>query len=182
MEMTINEFIRKINEESDGMDSKLKKIIFNITTDVREMAIRNIDARLNKYGRAKGGLRNSVLMEVGEDGIPQVSAGGVGVPYAAAQEFGATIIPKNVQWLTIPATDEAFGKKATEFGDLKFRLVNPQLAMLFRPTTNEVLFWLKKQVTIVGQNYLQDAGDGVMEKQSDYVKELFSTSDVWSVS
>lgn len=180
MDMTIGEFIRTINEENRKFPSTIKKVVFNIVTNVRTEAIRNVDRRLNKSGFSKGALRNSLILGV-ENGIPLVEAGGAGVPYAAAHEFGATIIPKNVNWLTIPNGRENYGKNARDFDNLFFRLINPQLAALVDKNTGQVIFWLKKQVKIQKKSYLTDAGETVMDRQEEHLKRALASSQIWSV-
>lgn len=84
----------------------------------REVII-NISNKLLK--RRSGKFAQSIRTFVRE----QKGEGGVGTPlvYAPTHEFGATIVPKNVKWLTIPI-GELRGKanvpRITEFENLKF--------------------------------------------------------------
>lgn len=180
MDMTMGQFLRTLAQEKNKVVQQIKKTIFNINVDVRLQTIRNIDQRLNKSGISKGTLRNSVSLEI-EDGMPLVSAGGSAVPYAAAHEYGATIIPRNVNWLTLPNGIENYGKKAKEYNNLYFKLINPQLAALVDKNTNQVIFWLKKQVKIKKKAYLTDAGDTVMNRNKQKLIEVFGNDNIWEV-
>lgn len=180
MDMTMGQFLKVLSEEKNKVVQNIKKTIFNINIDVRLQTIRNIDQRLNKSGISKGALRNSVSVEI-EDGMPITTVGGSAVPYAAAHEYGATIIPKNVSWLTLPNGIQNYGKKASEFNNLYFKLINPQLAALVDKNTNQVIFWLKKYVKIKKKAYLTDAGDTVMNRNKQKLEETFGKGQIWEI-
>ena len=96
---------------------------------------------------------------------PHLEEGGVSVSVKkrgiAQRLFGGTITPTTKKWLTIPATAEAYGKRAPEIEGLKFVLFGPGKAALVMPgakitqpstgkTTElqgKVYFWLVKSVT-----------------------------------
>jgi phage gpG-like protein len=178
MEMTLSQFIRRFKDEKNKMRLKINKVLLLVNMDVREFAIRNVQQRLNKSGTSRGVLKNSISIEI-ENGQPIVTAGGAGIPYAAIHEYGGRIIPKNVNWLTIPNGKEYYGKKARDF-DLYFRLINPSLGALFDKNTNKVVFWLKREITIKKKSYLTDAGNSAMNRNKEKLKQVFG-SDLWRV-
>lgn len=179
MEMSISQFIQRLAKEKNSMRRNILKVLLLINMEVRENAIRNVSQRLNRNGTSRGVLKNSISLET-ENGLPLVAAGGAGIPYANIHEFGGKIIPKNVNWLTIPNGREYYGKKARDF-NVYFRLINPQLGALVDKNTNKVIFWLKKQVVIKKKSYLTDAGNTAMNRNKEKLKEVFG-SDIWSVS
>lgn len=118
--------------------------------------------RTNFYADAARGtsstsLPDGVLVSVNQVGIRQRWLGGV-------------IRPKKAKWITIPMRAEAHGKRAREFNDLRFILIDPDTAALVRNEATElrrkrdrktgkvtyvagesrggeVMFWLKRSVT-----------------------------------
>jgi hypothetical protein len=80
--------------------------------------------------------------------------------YGPVLEYGATIRPRTKQWLTIPANPQAEGRRATAFSSLFFIPIDGQRAMLARRQPGskrgiQVMYWLRKSVTIVGRGYFQ---------------------------
>jgi hypothetical protein len=106
--------------------------------------------RTHFYGQVRRSVQQPVLL--GGDGV-KVSIPHVGI---AQRYFGGKIEPVNVDWLTIPARSEAYGKRAREFNDLDFVLFRPDLAALVQRDQTDVgsgeesgggvFFWLKKEV------------------------------------
>ncbi len=192
--VTINQFLDIYKQETDDFQKKVKRIIFNICSDVQLNAIRNVDRLLNKTKNltaskagSRGNLRNSIKLKGDTRGIPFVEAG-EGLSYAAIHEFGGLIRPVEKEWLTIPAIPENYGKTAKEVGQgvqLLFHMVNPQLAYLFEPFPNKQIrihFWLKKEVNMPATHYLGLAGESVMSNQKKYVSEILGNDSVWRVS
>ena len=73
------------------------------------------------------------------------------------------VVPKRVNWLTIPAAAESYGRRARSFSDLKFipfpsgtrALARVKIVMvpgkrktLIKKRVPEVLYWLRKSVTL----------------------------------
>lgn len=198
--VSISEFLNIIKTEQKDFDKNLKRVVFNIVTDVQYTAIRNVDKLLNKNGNkglkragSKGGLRNSIKLKTdSRTKLPFVEAG-QGLSYAAIHEFGGIIKPTLKQWLTIPAIPENAGMTADQVANslggnskLAFRMVNPSLAMLFQPLSKgqiKVHFWLKKQVVIPQRSYLRSAGKTIMADQTKYVNAIFGASHTpWKVA
>ncbi len=201
--VTINQFLDIYKQETNDFEKKLKRIIFNICSDVQLQAIRNVDRLLNKtkgLGRKKagsrGGLRNSIKLKGNtREGTPFVEAG-EGLSYAAIHEFGGMIKPVEKQWLTIPISEEAFGHTAREVDatlkglkkKLIFKMSNPSTAILFEILGKKgegikLHFLLKKQVNMPATSYLGSAGDQIMNNQRMYVNEIMGGNDTpWKVS
>lgn len=177
----IGTFLKQIEKEQNKLVQNIKKTIFGLAVDVRSQTMRNIRDRLNKSGTSTGNLLNSTSVEL-ENGEPIVTVGGSAVPYAAAHEFGATIIPRDVKWLTIPNGRENAGKKAREYNNLTFRLINPQLGALIDKNSKQVIFWLKKQVKIKKKSYLTDAAETVMNKDKEKLEAIFGRATVWEIT
>ena len=132
-------------------------------------------ARLNATTRLRsrsGNLRDSIAGTVETDlGSTRVvlSAGGRiqgggEVPYAASQEYGATIRPVRRQWLAIPSSDVMTGAGVNRFGSprnypspLVFVQKDNSFAMLIDPDDGRAKWWLRKQTTIKGKFYARDA-------------------------
>jgi hypothetical protein len=120
--------------------------------------------------RGSGELRRSVFSATAGHGAGIVV--GAVAKYAHAQDTGATIVPKNVKWLTIPAIPEAYRKRASDFSNLRFVPLprGGNLAALMRSskwvsvpgtkmqrlkgTPPEVVFWLVKKSTIGPHPYV----------------------------
>lgn len=85
---------------------------------------------------------------------PVVDANGITVTIhqvAVAQRYyGGPITPKNVNWLTIPARSETYGKRAREFDNLSFILFPSGIGALVdkseKSKRDSVYFWLVKHV------------------------------------
>jgi hypothetical protein len=114
------------------------------------------------YSRAAQGTN---FRAVGDHVVVSIASVGIAQRY-----FGGTIRPRQAKFLTIPASKEAYGKRASEFNDLKVLVGrNGPYALARRAATlisignrnragvravgrvgeqgGEVLFWLKKEVT-----------------------------------
>ena len=133
------------------------------------------EARKNATSRLRvrsGNLRRSIAGTVETDfGSSRVvlSAGGRiqgggEVPYAATQEYGATIRPVRRQWLAIPSSDVMTGAGVNRFGaprnyptPLVFVQKDSSFAMLIDPADGRAKWWLRKQTTIKGKFYARDA-------------------------
>lgn len=82
------------------------------------------------------------------------------VEIATIHEFGGTIKPKNVKWLTIPIVKEAKGKSAREFKDLVF-IPTKNNALLAKVTgkgkDKKVVpyYLLKKEVKIPERSFIR---------------------------
>ncbi len=207
--VTINQFLESYKKETSDFNKKMKRVIFNICSDVQLQAIRNVDRLLNKSkglkrkrAGSRGSLRNSIKLKGDtRENTPFVEAG-EGLSYAAIHEFGGIIRPVQKKWLTIPVSQEAFGHTAEEVskmivgkkgkkgqyksGGLIFKMINPSLAMLYEQVSLlriKVHFWLKKEVHMPARSYLGSAGIEIMKNQKQYVNQIMGTSDTpWKVS
>jgi hypothetical protein len=75
---------------------------------------------------------------------------------ASIHEFGATIKPKKSKWLTIPASKESKGKKATSFNDLFFiKSKKKDTALLLQKKTNIIFYILKKEIIIPDRRFMR---------------------------
>lgn len=205
--VTINQFLESYKKETSDVNKKMKRIVFNICSDVQLFAIRNVDRLLNKTKALKkrkagsrGSLRNSIKLKSDtRKDLPFVEAG-EGLSYAAIHEFGGIIRPVQKKWLTIPVSEEAFGRTAMEVSQmiasrkskkgkskgLIFKMINPSLAMLYEETPSmkiKVHFWLKKEVHMPARSYLGSAGITIMKNQKKYVEQIMGGPDTpWKVS
>ncbi len=113
--------------------------------------------------RDRGRLRRTIRarVDVTDDGIDLVlRAGGPGVPYAAAQEYGATIVPRTARWLTIPISPAARYRSARSFGRSLFTIRSKAGNLLLvrrRGTGLEPLFVLKHRVRLPARPYMRPA-------------------------
>lgn len=200
--VTINQFLESYKNETSDFNKKMKRIVFNICTDVQLLAIRNVDRLLNKTRQLKkrkagsrGSLRNSIKLKSDSRQDTAFVEAGEGLSYAAIHEFGGIIRPVQKKWLTIPVSEEAFGRTAMEVsqmlagkkkGGLIFKMINPSLAMLYEQTSRgkiKVHFWLKKEVHMPARSYLGSAGIEIMKNQKMYVEKIMGTTDTpWKVS
>lgn len=90
---------------------------------------------------------------------------------AGIHEHGATITPKNAQYLTVPCHPNAVGKKASEFTDLWVHRAKSGELFLCRNTgkdTFDVYYWLTKSVKIPERAFLRRAHD---ENGEDVLKQ-----------
>lgn len=189
--LTILQFVQALKEAENDFDRLSLQLAYMIADEVRAHAIRNVDKTFGKgqfsgagasvaaYKKgASGALRNSIILEmVGR--YPGVTAGGPGVPYAAIHEYGGTIVPKNVQWLTIPARPAYVGHRAKEF-NLHFVARGPRFAELLTDDTDAVAYYLVKKVTIPPRPYMQPAIEEVTNEanMAKTIAEVFKTSSL----
>ncbi len=134
---------------------------------------RGYGATARTSGRG-GGLFGSVAMEYEGKAI-SVSVGGPGVPYANAQEHGATIVPRRSRYLTIPYNPKFVGTRAREhqLDFVRNVIVNGEpigAALILRGAhrgrdgsvfESDVAFVLRRRVTIKPRPYFQPAIDAV---------------------
>lgn len=105
--------------------------------------------RTNFYAQAARGtnytlLPDGVVLGINQVGIRQRFYGGT---IKAGKQI-SRITGKPTQYLTIPACSEAYGKRAGEFYNLRFRMNKEKTSgSLSDKTTGQTLFWLKKEVT-----------------------------------
>jgi hypothetical protein len=112
--------------------------------------------RTNFYARAADATQFRVE---GDFVIVSINHVGIGLRY-----FGGTVRPRTRKYLTIPASAEAHGKRASEFPDLKFAIVpDPKTgrarAALVRRGANEVS--LIRTVRVRGRNVVRRAEQAV---------------------
>lgn len=173
--ITTSQFISMLRNETNLIKKKLLQVRFSIANEIKIEAKQNVT---DTFGRGSGNtartagrsgaLRDSIDTAFFSDGSVGVEAGGPGVPYAAIQEFGGTITPKNVNWLTIPLSQRFFGRRASEFNDLFFinlRNVDKYghpMGMLIDRTTEDAAYLLLKETRIPARPYLQPAVDKVV--------------------
>lgn len=85
----LGEMIKDLEESGDNVSKLLPKTIFRALTLIEAQIKQNIRSTFNI---GTGGLINSIQKEMSVDGGTVTgSVGSEGVPYAAAQEFGAII-------------------------------------------------------------------------------------------
>lgn len=128
-----------------------------------------------------GALRNSIdyRVEMRKDsGI--VTVGSYGVPYAAIQEFGGTIVAKK-RFLTIPFASWAKHRRAGDF-DLTF-VKTPRGGMLIdarrirsgqKDIPREAIgFLLRRSVTLRARPYIRPAVESSTERIVQILREIY---------
>lgn len=159
--------------------ARINPVIGRAATNTFIAHLRGVDAsRPNALGGRRthyfnGAARSTSFALKGDDQVI-VSINQVGI---RQRYFGGRITPKTAKFLTIPATPEAYGKRAREFADLKFAIVpgkGPALVLFSARKTEtiktkqlgrfknedkttvstrvtggdmKVMFWLRKSVT-----------------------------------
>ena len=92
---------------------------------------------------------------------------------AGLHEYGCTITPKRGQYLTVPVSPKAAGKKAGDFSDLFVVQANSGEKFLARDRKNgdiELLFWLAKSVKIPERSFLRAGHD-------EYINEVIKKAE-----
>jgi hypothetical protein len=126
-------------------------------------AKRNATTRLRvRTGRLRASIQSSVD---GDDNRIRVTlqAGDAEVPYARAQEFGATITPRSARFLAIPV-----GPALTSAGVSRYASPRDVPGLHFQRGTlqdaqGNVWYVLKRSVTIRGTRFLGDAVDKAVD-------------------
>ena len=86
------------------------------------------------------------------DGGVEINVNKVGV---AQRRWGGPIVPVNAKWLTVPARADAYGRRASDFADLRFEFFKWNVAALVKDSPvsprdgeerNDVVFWLYRAV------------------------------------
>lgn len=113
------------------------------------------------YGRASRATSYGVQ---GSRAFVSIDQEGIGL-----RRFGGTVRPRTAKYLTIPAIDEAQGKRAGEFSDLNFiphkgggRLEDPQ---------GRVFFWLVKQTVHKPDQSVLPTDATISDVATDALKE-----------
>jgi phage gpG-like protein len=121
---------------------------------VKTSAIQNLQDRPGFEGKGflEGQIDSEIIMN---EKKVRISAN---TEYAAIQEFGGDIKPRNVKALTIPLNKEAQGKRAKDFPDL-FLIKIHNKAFLVRKKGKQLQFMylLRDQVHIPARPYLAPA-------------------------
>lgn len=172
------------------------------TTFAQSLARRAIGLALFAEGEAKknagnrleirtGNLRRSIAGTVESDlSSPRVvlSAGGRvsgdgEVPYAASQEYGATIRPVRRQWLAIPSDDVKTEAGAARFqtprdypSPLAFIQRSPTFAFLLDPADGRAKWWLRKKTTIKPKWYARDAMRSTVKRAGQDLRTTLADS------
>ena len=89
----------------------------------------------------------------------------------ALRRFGGTVKPRNGKYLTIPAIDQAQGKRAREFDDLHFRRNASGNGGRLCDPTGRVYYWLVKQSTHKPDPSVLPTDGEIQEAAVDAVKE-----------
>lgn len=177
----LDEFARRIREAAGGkLPDAIRAELAVVAQEAEGRAATNATTRPRVRSNT---LRNNIagiVRPMGADGLDLVLTndgrlGGGAPPYASLQHDGGTIVPKRAKWLAIPA--EANKTKAGDsrggprtLGDLSFQPTKrADLAMLVRRARGkgsskmrpEVMFWLRKRVSIPATRYLAKAWEAV---------------------
>ena len=151
-------------------------------------------ARTNFYAQAARATfftvtNTGVVVSIAKLGMRQRFAGGVIRPHGTSRVTG-----KAIQFLAIPATAAAHGKRPGEFSDLKFAIVPGKGPALVRTQTvtknvgrkqkgggyaqktvvqaGEVVFWLRRKVT-------QRADPTVIPDATAFTEAISADLDIW---
>ena len=102
---------------------------------------RALDASRHKYGKHFYSLAGDSISIRGSGGLALVSITQRGL---RQRLYGGMIVPKNAKFLTIPASPESYGKRASEFPELKLsKAMNPDGHLqwaLVRPASTQLKF------------------------------------------
>ncbi len=173
MRIGLTEFFRDLEKVKDKHMRAMLRFKFGLAQDIQFKAqdnvLKNFGAGRGKkspltiqaYGNSArrtgrgGALFNSIMIEKQGDNL-SVTAGGLGVPYAAIHEYGGVIIPKKAKMLTIPFSSRFAGTRAKEFNlymdeDDKWGLV------LKMRGDDSIAFLLRRKSTIRARPYLGPA-------------------------
>lgn len=123
-------------------------------------------SRPNRLGGRRTNFWNQAAQSTHQDSVPGEITVSISKQGFRQRYEGGRIRAVNAKLLTIPATAEAHGRRASEFPDLHFAILGGRLALIrnrqtrlrrvggrrpgFRAASSttglEVLFWLKKEV------------------------------------
>src|SRR5690606_12362507 len=116
--------------------ARLQSTIGLAAVDVTQRHLVQLGAtRPNKLGAPSTGFYKAASESVhwrAEGETVTVSISHVGI---AQRYYGGTITAKNAQYLTLPAIAEAHGKRAREFPDLDFAVLDGRAALVRRAQT-----------------------------------------------
>lgn len=188
--------IRFLDQVEAGLQpGPLKQRIGGVAQRLTQRHLRAINAaRPNQLGGARtnfyGNAAQATTFTAAPDGVLITIA-----KQGMRQRFsGGTITPVNAKYLTIPATAAAHGKRAGEFGDLKFTIVPGKGPALVRKATvtkntgrkrkdgtyaqkvlvqeGDVVFWLRRRVT-------QRPDPTVLPNEQDFASAISADLNVW---
>lgn len=115
------------------------------------------------YGRAARATSSGVQ---GRSAFVSIDHEGI-----ALRRFGGTVKPRTAKYLSIPAIDQAQGKRAREFDDLHFRRNASGNGGRLCDPTGRVYFWLVKQSTHKPDPSVLPTDGEIQEAAVDAVKE-----------
>lgn len=173
----------------------IQRVGARVALEAQAAAVDNVQARL---ATRTGSLKRSICgtSKVTGDGVEiHLRAGGEGkdLRYAALQEYGGTVVPKNSKFLAIPV-----GPAKTASGDSRYASPRdvPGLALVqsrkgqymlvkasdertgkrgkLKVSAGTVYFILRKSVTVPGQHYLSDALNQVAATVPDQLDQEFA--------
>ena len=115
------------------------------------------------YGRAARSTHHGVQGSFAFVGIDQEGI--------ALRRFGGTVRPRNGKYLTIPANDQAEGRRAREFDNLHFRRNATGGNGRLCDEGGRVFYWLVKQSTHKPDPSVLPTDGAIQEAAVDAVKE-----------
>jgi phage gpG-like protein len=177
----LDKFIARMDRSARQAESRDLLHNLLVAMEIKRRAVENAteqfgkgDARPRYKFGASGALRKSIQI-LREGSKVKVNAGGPGVPYAAIQEFGGTIVPKEKKWLTIPASRKYRARFAREFNDLFFKKFNEREAALYAKG-GVLAYLLRKRVKLEAKPYMRPAMEDTVndeEFMQDVMRKTF---------
>lgn len=142
--------------------------ILTATLMVEEAAKQNVHRIFHGKGQLAASITHKILKV---KGLALTGVVGSSLPYATVHEFGATITPKNVSWLTIPF--EGVTGRARDYENTFFAWRNNHLILFQSQGKNakpKALFTLVKQAEVPARPWLNPA----LNENKKHLEEIIS--------
>lgn len=158
------ELMEQLEAQLDAYKKNMRSQVFNALTRLESEILAQIRGKSGLVVRT-GALLNSIgaskkVEEVGGNIVGSI--GPEGIPYAAIQEFGGTVVPKNKQFLAIPTSENRRADglpimTTTELQNTGKSFVRDGLIYLEEGKKITPMFILKRSVTIPAHHYLANS-------------------------
>lgn len=160
-----DELMRQLQDQLAGFQKNLGNQVFSALTLLEAEILSQLRGKSGLHVRT-GALLNSISrskkVTLNSDGSVTGEIGPEGIPYAAIQEFGGTIVPKSKQFLAIPTEENRRDDglpimTTTELKATGNSFIRNSMIFLAEGKKITPMFLLRRSVTIPARPYLSTA-------------------------
>lgn len=165
------ELFKKLDELPKTVFKDMGEAVLSASLAVKASAKENIESNFHGIGTLASSVKHKII-KMG--GLAVAGIVGTNLPYASIHEFGGTITPKNVEWLTIPF--KGVTGRARDYQNTFFAWTKNNKLVMFqnqgKGTKPKPLFVLVKQSQIPARPWLNPA----LEKNRGHITTMIGSA------